>query len=321
MCRDCKVLVTKSFTLKVKYVKTTEYLRNHIVLPEKEIERIIKVEDIKERCESLDLDYSDEEKTREKNDSVNKDVVKIREKNVYNCPICPEEFQSPLELRQHAHTHTTLKSYFNGKKVPEHSVFVAFSYRKPICSSSEQIYHCPLCNIILNIENFVSHVETHKVQENFKCDKCNRVFRKSNHLNTHRVRSHLGEYPFKCKECKKGFVIKRNYDCHLLTHSTSEFPHKCEHCPKQFSNPLHLHRHSLIHTQNTAYHLKYKVNKCTCCKQSFKGELELKEHRKSCSPKKILRPMFLVYLNQRSIGVLYALKAFMVLKVWRSITV
>lgn len=196
---------------------------------------------------------------------------------LYPCPICTMELPA-TELRQHAHSHKALKKYLNIPKVKENTKFYANPRNTVSLFIETEILHkCPFCNKDYPAQQFRIHVDNHRKEDEFKCDNCERVFRKLNHLNTHRVK-HLKEYPYKCDRCGKGFVIKKNYDCHMLTHTNNELPLECSYCLKRFSNPEHLHRHQIIHTENVSYSEKYKVCKCHHCLKTFKDKETLKNH-------------------------------------------
>lgn len=224
----------------------------------------------------------------EENDAINDIDATEKNKNLHSCPVCTKEFTA-LALRDHAHTHKALKKYLTiplENKVTSTTKF----YRKyddstkivGLNSKKEKLHTCVLCGLEFNAKSLQIHLQTHRNQTEYRCDQCQRVFRKLNHLNTHRVK-HLKECPFKCDQCGKGFVIKKNYECHVLTHNTNqELPHECNYCLKRFSNPEHLNRHMVIHTENITYSVKYKVCKCHQCLQTFKDRSSLKSHE--CVP-------------------------------------
>ncbi|KRT79788.1 zinc finger protein [Oryctes borbonicus] len=206
----------------------------------------------------------------------------------FPCPICTKEF-SALELREHAHVHKALKKYLSipvDKKIKPNVQFYMDSFNVntniSIHNRKEKIHKCIMCNEEFSAIDLRIHLNTHRNQKEYKCDQCERIFKKMNHLNTHRVK-HLKEFPFKCEQCGKGFVIKTNYECHMLTHNTNqELPFECSQCLRRFYNPEHLNRHMVLHTENISYSVKYKVCKCYHCLKTFKDRDELKTHH--CVP-------------------------------------
>lgn len=218
-------------------------------------------------------------------DSDIEDIFKLK---LHPCPICTKEFTA-LELRKHAHTHKALRKYLSipdKEKIDELTKFYVEPKKLPeritMHSRKEKIHKCVNCGVECTATELRHHLQTHKNQTEYKCNECERVFKKLNHLNTHRVK-HLKEFPYKCEYCSKGFVIKTNYECHILTHNTNqELPHECKVCLKRFSNPEHLNRHMVMHTENVSYSVKYKVCKCHHCLKTFKDRCDLKSH--SCVP-------------------------------------
>ncbi|KAI4462267.1 zinc finger protein [Holotrichia oblita] len=213
----------------------------------------------------------------------NQEVVKS-----FPCPVCTKEFPA-LELREHARLHKALKKYLSipdNKKVKSNVRFYADNVKDnafvSIHNQKEKMHKCVMCNEEFSALDLRLHLNTHRNQKEYKCDQCERIFRKMNHLNTHRVK-HLKEFPFKCEQCGKGFVIKTNYECHMLTHNANqELPYECSQCLRRFYNPEHLNRHMVLHTENISYSVKYKVCKCYHCLKTFKDRDELKSHQ--CVP-------------------------------------
>ncbi|EEZ97367.1 zinc finger protein 98 [Tribolium castaneum] len=224
---------------------------------------------------------------RKKKTESNEAPIPDASKVLHSCPICTKDFTA-LELRDHAHTHKGLKKYLSIPPDKKVTPTTKFSTRRHLDNPNETIFKrpvklhkCPYCNEEFPVNEFRVHIDIHRKQSEYKCDKCERVFKRLNHLNTHRVK-HLKEYPYKCDQCGKGFVIKTNYECHILTHTNNELPHECRYCLKRFSNPEHLNRHQIIHTENVTYSVKYRVCKCHHCLKTFKDKDELKSH--ACVP-------------------------------------
>jgi hypothetical protein len=222
-------------------------------------------------------------KVLNKNENESDKNVTINKSLLHSCPICTKDFTA-LELRDHAHTHKALKKYLSipaEKKVTPTTKFSTRRHlinpRETLFKQAQKLHKCPYCNLEFPVQEFRIHIDVHRKQSEYKCDKCERVFKRLNHLNTHRVK-HLKEFPYKCEQCGKGFVIKTNYDCHILTHTNDELPHECRFCLKRFSNPEHLNRHQIIHTENVTYSVKYRVCKCHHCLKTFKDRDQLKHH-------------------------------------------
>lgn len=227
-------------------------------------------------------------KTKETGQSSDSETEEKRKAKLHPCPICTKEFAA-LELKKHAHTHQALKKYLSipaKEKVGEFTRFFVKPSELPekiaMHNRKQKLHKCVNCSLEFTATELRNHLQTHRNQTEYKCSDCERVFKRLNHLNTHRVK-HLKEFPYKCEHCGKGFVIKTNYECHILTHNTEqELPHECKVCLKRFSNPEHLNRHMVIHTENVSYSVKYKVCKCHHCLKTFKDRCDLKNH--SCVP-------------------------------------
>lgn len=238
----------------------------------------------KQRCRKSRVKEESEEEKESESDNEEQKFEPL----LHPCPICTNEFTA-YDLRLHARTHKALKKYLNipaDQKISSSTKF--FVDPKNVLhdtgthKTKKKLHKCVICNLEFDANSLRLHFDSHRNNNEFKCDQCERVFKKLNHLNTHKVK-HLKEYPYKCDKCEKGFVIKTNYDCHMLTHNTyAELPHECSHCFKRFSNPEHLNRHLLIHTENVSYSVKYKVCKCYHCLKTFKDRDELKSHE--CVP-------------------------------------
>lgn len=207
--------------------------------------------------------------------------TKAEQELLLPCPICPLELPA-LELRKHAHMHKALKRYLGVAKPSPTVRFYATARKTVSIFNRVEIKHkCPFCFLEFVASDFRMHVNNHRKQDEFNCDKCDRSFRKIRYLKIHE-KNHLEEFPYKCSDCDKGFKIEKNYECHLLTHKNIELPHVCNICTKSFSNPEHLHRHQIIHTENVSYSKKYQVSRCRHCLQSFKEKGLLNNH--NCKP-------------------------------------
>lgn len=196
------------------------------------------------------------------------------------CPFCRLNLPNAKEVKKHALSHRTLKKYLKGKKIPDNARFFSTPREtNSIFSKGEILHKCLFCREKITIQNFWKHIAEHNQEKEFKCNKCSRVFRKRNHLNSHITYAHLEELPYKCDNCNKGFVIKENYEAHLLTHSNPEvLPYKCDKCHQYFTNKKHLYYHSFKHTQYGSFSARYKTHRCSTCLRTFDTAEDLQEH-------------------------------------------
>lgn len=197
------------------------------------------------------------------------------------CPFCKINLPNATEIKKHAQQHKTLKRYLIGRKIPQRARFFARPRNSRNIFARQEILHkCVYCNKELAIDNFLSHILQHNRQDEYSCKKCNRVFRKKNHLNSHITYTHLEEFPYQCGQCNKGFVIKENYEAHVLLHSNPEIlPYNCDKCEKSFTNKKHLYYHSFKHTELGSFSAKYKTHRCKICLRTFDSADSLQEHR------------------------------------------
>ena len=84
------------------------------------------------------------------------------------------------------------------------------------------------------------------VDQNYKCEKCGKSFRRRDYLKDH-IRIHSGEKPFKCQECGKFFTQRSHLFNHLRIHSGIK-PFKCQECGKCFTQRSNLNQHLRIHS-------------------------------------------------------------------------
>jgi len=81
----------------------------------------------------------------------------------------------------------------------------------------------------------------------FKCEQCDKVFKQSSSLKTHK-RSHSGIKPFVCSICNKNFSASFALRRHERIH-TGEKAFKCEFCGKNFSRKDALKQHERVHNK------------------------------------------------------------------------
>ena len=196
----------------------------------------------------------------------------------YKCDFCDKEFQLKSLLETHIQS--------------EHETFI-----------------CDLCNKVLGSSDALTqHKSTHRAAKNFKCSKCDELFRwraeyrrhaetvhgqkitdmttcnicnkqiVSKRLNEHIKSVHGNERPFHCKQCTKRFAKPSELRNHLRTH-TGERPFECDICNASFA-------YSHILTRHKKYHDGTKKFTCNVCSKSFLQKNDLIKHSRIHSGEK-----------------------------------
>ena len=106
----------------------------------------------------------------------------------------------------------------------------------------------------------------------FKCDFCQRAFRKKYSLFTHQAEVHYGEGMYKCQYCPRQFVSKSRYNIHLNHHESHRL-FKCKECPRGFASEKALENHQQEHNG-------LKPIKCGTCDRGFSSKHRLQMHEK-----------------------------------------
>ncbi|CAH0394905.1 unnamed protein product [Bemisia tabaci] len=149
-------------------------------------------------------------------------------------------------------------------------------------------------------KKFSNQIRNRERSRNFTCYKCGLEFERKSEFVAHwleHVRGNVEKTskkkkktdPFKCKICKTKFskksTLKKHLreDCHLATEAPNEPPKargqsklfRCSFCDHVTSYRSHL-------TQHLAIHSDLRPFKCDVCVSSFKRQLQLKQHKRTC---------------------------------------
>lgn len=102
---------------------------------------------------------------------------------------------------------------------------------------------------------------THFNDKRYKCDTCNRSFKRRRLLEYHIKATHTGERPYKCDQCNSTFVYPEHYKKHIRIH-TGDKPFACEVCGKTFNSRDNRNAHRYIHSDKKPY-------ECLVCHLGF----------------------------------------------------
>ena len=107
----------------------------------------------------------------------------------------------------------------------------------------------------------------------FKCQYCDKSFKRKYSVERQIKVVHLGQRPFDC-QCGKKFATKEQLDRHIITKHTSERPFPCEKgCDKFFSSHNARAYHYKMHHEN----LKFKCE-FVGCNREFTSLRHLRRH-------------------------------------------
>ncbi|XP_046485532.1 zinc finger protein 37-like isoform X3 [Neodiprion pinetum] len=194
------------------------------------------------------------------------------------CNHCPKKFRLFRDLTRHEKTHF-YPSYMCKECDYETTVLAALSI------------------------HMLRH--TDKADLPFKCNECDKRFRKAIELQEH-YNIHSGDKPFTCATCGSAFYLRRQLSAHcrrmhpemkankvtstacdicgrvlatkrsLFRHKESHNPTKlylCDYCGKSLSSAEHLKKHRRIHTGEKPY-------VCDICGKGFTDSENLRMHRR-----------------------------------------
>ncbi|XP_040022212.2 uncharacterized protein LOC120811112 [Gasterosteus aculeatus] len=215
-------------------------------------------------------------------------------KRTFNCPLCPQTYSAPANLRAHMLVHEA--EYETLERTPRAPKEINKNWEKghicPHCPSvyrDESSLNMHLLSVHKSIAqhsekaatptpNQLTPLSSDDVQgkwrgdgisiRSYKCSDCGKTFRHRSVLELH-MRIHSKDKPYKCKVCGKGFRFGSYLQQHLIIH-TGKKPYKCPDCGKDFAFLQNMKTHQKLHQE--------KPFRCTSCRKGYSDETQLQHH-------------------------------------------
>nr|CAD7262628.1 unnamed protein product [Timema shepardi] len=197
-------------------------------------------------------------------------VKQSREKLLYKCQFCGEEFSTKKAYKAHEEVHPDMFS------LKCHECDQQFTKEKQLREHKDTTHrdpHCRFCGKeILKSKTLKNHELRHiREKDHFECDVCKRVFKTKTGLR-HHVAVHTGEYKYCCDYCGRGFMSRMMMEEHRSMH-TKEERYICDVCGRKFSFQSTYWIHRKWHDNPYPY-------KCNFCSRLFRHSSLLAVHKR-----------------------------------------
>ncbi|XP_046385681.1 zinc finger protein 721-like [Ischnura elegans] len=134
------------------------------------------------------------------------------------------------------------------------------------------LYMCDLCgNSYSRAAQYYGHLHSHTGERDWKCPRCDKVFKSHSQLHRHEARSHLNMRPYPCSICGNRFDRLSQLQYHERRIHAGEKPHRCMICSKGFFKRSDLRTHVNIH-------LGINKSICETCGKQFNHVSNLIRH-------------------------------------------
>ncbi|KAM9353450.1 uncharacterized protein ABDE67_005823 [Symphorus nematophorus] len=216
-------------------------------------------------------------------------------KRTFNCPLCPQTFWQPANLRAHMLIHeaeyeklertprppSEINKYWDKGHTCPHCPCVyrdesslnrhMLSDHKSVAQYLEKMAAAPPKKQFtpLSSDNVQGKWRSDSLSiKSYKCSECGKTFRHRSVLELH-MRIHSKDKPYQCKVCGKGFRFSSYLQQHLIIH-TGKKPYKCPDCGKDFAFLQNMKTHQKLHQE--------KPFRCTSCRKGYSDETQLQHH-------------------------------------------
>ncbi|CAG6015741.1 unnamed protein product [Menidia menidia] len=235
-------------------------------------------------------------------------------KRIFHCPLCPQTFCVPANLRAHMLIHEA--EYEKLERAPQPPKYWEKGHTCPDCPSVYRDESSLKVHLLSVHKSTTQYLERFAPRQQFtpvisdnvqgkwksesadikshKCSECGKAFRHRSVLELH-MRIHSKDKPYQCKVCGKGFRFSSYLQQHIIIH-TGKKPYKCPECGKEFAFLQNMRTHQKLHQE--------KPFRCTSCRKGYSDETQLQHHMLSHNGDKPHK----CHLCEKSFGLAYLLR-------------
>ena len=195
-------------------------------------------------------------------------IRRYHDNNVIQCILCFKELIGKKRFKDHMRNHTgkvkcnVCNKFFVERTIKQHMLQCletpSLEEKQIKIKRTKNNYRCPICDFVFtNKKKFLAHKKVH-----FKCQDCDKSFKKQKTLDRHRNSIHNANVPMPKPDPEKIAVIKYYY---------------CDQCQYMTKRKRTLKRHFVTHTKSKA--IVEQEKDCKMCGHQFRNHYNLKRHR------------------------------------------
>ncbi|XP_054980899.1 zinc finger protein PLAG1 isoform X2 [Sorex araneus] len=119
---------------------------------------------------------------------------------------------------------------------------------------------------------------THSPEKTHKCNYCEKMFHRKDHLKNHLHTHDPNKETFKCEECGKSYNTKLGFKRHLALHAATSGDLTCKVCLQAFESTGVLLEHLKAHAGKASGGVKEKKHQCEHCERRFYTRKDVRRH-------------------------------------------
>ncbi|XP_075440316.1 zinc finger protein PLAG1 isoform X2 [Ascaphus truei] len=119
---------------------------------------------------------------------------------------------------------------------------------------------------------------THSPEKTHKCNYCEKMFHRKDHLKNHLHTHDPNKEAFKCEECGKNYNTKLGFKRHLALHAATSGDLTCKVCLQTFESTVVLLEHLKTHAGKSSSGVKEKKHQCEHCDRRFYTRKDVRRH-------------------------------------------